>query len=138
MKEFRYLWTAVGARDDVEEQVSEKGEEKDRGTKGEAFFSNSRELMGSYETGKKETGNGPPTHLPWTIRLSSNINTQEQVAFQMFGFICIQRGNYYEENRLGGLKYMRVGKLMNGKALGKDEFTREMVKGGGGLDLEAV
>ena len=32
------------------------------------------------------------------------------------------------------LKEVRVGKLKNGK----DEFTREMIKGGGGLDLETM
>ena len=32
---------------------------------------------------------------------------------------------------------MRVGKLKNGKAAGKDETTGEMI-GGGGLDLEAM
>ena len=32
---------------------------------------------------------------------------------------------------------MRVGKLKNGKATGKDEITGEMTKGGG-LDLETM
>ena len=32
---------------------------------------------------------------------------------------------------------MRVGKLKNGKAAGKDEITGEMIKGGG-MDLETM
>ena len=33
---------------------------------------------------------------------------------------------------------VRVGKLKNGKALGKDEVTREMVKGGSGMVVDWI
>ena len=33
---------------------------------------------------------------------------------------------------------MRVGKLMNGKAEGKDEFTGEMIKGGGDWVVDRI
>ena len=61
-----------------------------------------------------------------------NIDTQEQVAVHMFGFGGIRRGNYFGGKPIGRAEVeMRVGKLKNGKAAGKDDITKEMIKGGG-------
>ena len=50
----------------------------------------------------------------------------------MFGFDGIRRGNYFEVESIGRDDFeVRVGKLKNGKAAGKDEVTRVMIKGGG-------
>ena len=44
----------------------------------------------------------------------------------------IPRGNYFRVESIGRTEVeMRVGKLENGKAAGKDEITGEMIKGGG-------
>ena len=60
-----------------------------------------------------------------------NIDTQEQVAVHMCGFDGIRRSNYFGEEPIGRAEVeMRVGKLKNGKATGKDEITGEMIKGG--------
>ena len=41
-------------------------------------------------------------------------------------------GNYFRGERIRKAEVeVRVGKLKNGKAAGKDEITREMIKGGG-------
>ena len=56
----------------------------------------------------------------------------------MCGFDGIRRGNYFGGESVGRVEIeVRVGKLKNGKATGKDEITGEMVKGGE-LDLEAM
>ena len=61
----------------------------------------------------------------------------------MSGFDGVWRGNYFrgEPIRRTEVK-IRVEKLKNGKAAGKDEVTGEIIKcvgeRGGGLDLEAV
>ena len=61
-----------------------------------------------------------------------NIDTQEEVAAPMCDFDGIQRGNYFGGEPIGRDEVeMRVGKLENGKAAGKDEITGEMIKGGG-------
>ena len=50
----------------------------------------------------------------------------------MCGFGGIWRGNSFEGEPIGRAKVeMRVGKLNNGKATGKDEITGEMIKCGG-------
>ena len=61
-----------------------------------------------------------------------NIDTQEQVAVHMCGFDEIRRGTYFggEPIRRADVE-VKVGKLKNGKAAGKDEITKEMIKGGG-------
>ena len=60
-----------------------------------------------------------------------NIDTREQVAVLMCGFDGIWRGNYFGGEPIGRAEVeVRVGKLMNGKAAGKDEITGEMIKGG--------
>ena len=55
----------------------------------------------------------------------------------MCGFDGIWRGNYFGGELIGRAEVdVRIGKLKNGKATGGDEFTREMIKGGG--NMEAV
>ena len=52
-----------------------------------------------------------------------NIDTQEKVAVHKCGLNGIQRGNYFGEGPIGRAKVeMRVGKLKNGKTVGKDEI----------------
>ena len=61
-----------------------------------------------------------------------NIDTQEQAAVHICGFDGIRRRNYFGEELIGRAEVeMRLGKLKNGKASGKDEITEEMIKGGG-------
>ena len=58
-----------------------------------------------------------------------NIDTQEEVAVHMCGFDGIWRGNYFGREPIGRAEVeVRVGKLKNGKAAGKDEITEEMKK----------
>ena len=45
----------------------------------------------------------------------------------MYGFDGIWKGNYFRRAEVE----VRVGKLKNGKAAGKDDITGEMIKGGG-------
>ena len=53
-----------------------------------------------------------------------NRDTQEQVAVHMYGFDGIHRGNYFGGDPIGRSEVeVRVGKLKNGKAAGKDEIT---------------
>ena len=60
-----------------------------------------------------------------------NMDTQEQVLVHMCGFHGVQRGNYFGGEAIRRTKVeVRVGKLKNGKAAGKDEVTGEMIKGG--------
>ena len=61
-----------------------------------------------------------------------NIVTQEQVKVHMCGFDGVRRGNYFggEPIRRTEVK-VRVGKLKDGKAAGKDEVTGEMIKRAG-------
>ena len=50
----------------------------------------------------------------------------------MCGFDGIRRGNYFGRESIGRAEVeVRVGKLKNGKAAGKDEITGEMINGGG-------
>ena len=69
-----------------------------------------------------------------------NIGTEEQVAVHLCGFDGVRRGNYFggEPTDRRTEVEVRVDKLRNGKAAGKDEVTGKMTKGWGGLDLEAV
>ena len=49
----------------------------------------------------------------------------------MCGFDGIRRGNYFGGEPIGREEVeVRVGKLKNGKAAGKDGITGEMIKGG--------
>ena len=59
------------------------------------------------------------------MKISININTQEQVAAPICGFDGIRKGNY-----IGGKPILRAEKLKHRKATGKDVVTREMIKGG--------
>ena len=48
----------------------------------------------------------------------------------MCGFDGIRRVNYFGGEPIGRAEVeLRVGKLKNGKATGKDEITGEMIKG---------
>ena len=61
-----------------------------------------------------------------------NIDTQEEVAVHMCGFDGIRRGNYFGGKLIERAEVeVRVGKLKNEKAAGKDEITGEMIKGEG-------
>ena len=61
-----------------------------------------------------------------------NTGTQEEVTVHMCGFDGIRRGNYFGGEPIMRTKdEVRVGKLKNGKAGGKDEVTGETIKGGG-------
>ena len=58
-----------------------------------------------------------------------NIYTQEQIIIQMCNFYGVQRGNYFGGEPIKRAEVeLRVGKIKNGKAAGKDEFTGEMIK----------
>ena len=58
-----------------------------------------------------------------------NIDTQEEVAVNMCGFDGIWRGNYFRGEPIGRAEVeVRVGKLKDGMAAGKDEITGEMIK----------
>ena len=55
----------------------------------------------------------------------------------VWGFDGIHRGNYFGGEPIGRAEVeVRVGRLRNGKAVGEDEITGEMIKGRG--DVEAV
>ena len=61
-----------------------------------------------------------------------NIDTQGEVAVHMCGFDGNRRGNYFGGESIGKAEVeVRMGKLKNGKAAGRDEITGEMIKGGG-------
>ena len=61
-----------------------------------------------------------------------NINIQEQVAVHLCGFDGVCRGNYFRGKTIRRTEVeVRVGKLRNGNAAGKDEVTGEMIKSGG-------
>ena len=50
------------------------------------------------------------------------------MAFQMYGFDGIQRGNYFRGKPIGRAEAeVRMGKLKDRKAVGKDEITGEMI-----------
>ena len=52
----------------------------------------------------------------------------------MCGFDGVQRVNYFGGEPIKRTEVeVRVGKLKNGKAAGKDEVTGEMIKSGGAL-----
>ena len=54
----------------------------------------------------------------------------------MCAFNGIQKGNYFGEEPIRRTEVeVRVGKLKDGKAAGKNEVTGEMVKGGSDLYL---
>ena len=55
-----------------------------------------------------------------------NIDTRELDAVHMCGFDGIWRGNYFRGEQIGRTDAeVRVCKLINGKAAGKDEITGE-------------
>ena len=62
----------------------------------------------------------------WKEYLKICIDSQEQVAVHICGYDGIRRGNYFggEPIRIAEFQ-MRVGKLKNRKAAGKDEITQE-------------
>ena len=61
-------------------------------------------------------------------------DTQEQVAFYMYSVEGIQKVNQFKENPIRKTEVeVRVGKLKNGKAEGKDEVTEEMIMSGGNI-----
>ena len=65
------------------------------------------------------------------------MNTQVQAAVHMCGFNSIQRGEPIRRTEV----QVRVERLKNGKAAGKNKITGEIIKGGGGdngggLDLQ--
>ena len=63
----------------------------------------------------------------------------EEVVVHMCGFDGVWRGNYFGREPIRKTEVEeRVTKLKNGRAASKDEVAGEMVKSGGGLDLEAV
>ena len=50
----------------------------------------------------------------------------------MCSFHGVRRSNYFKGEPIGRAEVeVRMGKLKNGKAAGKDEITGEMIKGGG-------
>ena len=58
----------------------------------------------------------------------NNVDTQEKIAVHMYGFDGIWRGNYLGGEPIGRAEIeVRVDKLKNGKATGKDEITGEMI-----------
>ena len=60
-----------------------------------------------------------------------NKDTQEQVAVHMCDFDRIRTGNYFGGGPTGTAEVeVRVRKLKNGKAGGKDEIIGEIIKGG--------
>ena len=75
----------------------------------------------------------------WKGYFEAHIGTQEQVAVHMYGFDGVQRGNYYREEPIRRTEVeARVGKIKNGKAAGKDEVTKEMIKGGGDMVVDWI
>ena len=61
-----------------------------------------------------------------------NIDTRQKIAVHMCGFAGIRRGIYFGRESIGRAEVEeRVVILKNGKAAGKDEIRREMIKGRG-------
>ena len=59
----------------------------------------------------------------------NNVDTQEQVVVHMCSFGGIRRGKYFGGEPIGRVEVeVRVAKLKNGKAAGKDEITGEMIE----------
>ena len=57
----------------------------------------------------------------------------------MRGFDGIRTGNYFRGEPIGRAEVdVKVGKLQNGKAAGKDEVTGELIKGGGHRVLDWI
>ena len=57
----------------------------------------------------------------------------------MWGFDGVHRGNYFGGELIKTTEVeVRVGMLQNRKALGKDEVTGDMVKGGGDMVVEWI
>ena len=81
--------------------------------------------MGGWHRGEEEA------RKIWKVYLEDlyNIDTQEDVAANLCGFDGIRSGNYFGGEPIGSAEVeVRVGKLKNGKATGKDEITGEMIK----------
>ena len=67
------------------------------------------------------------------------IDTQEQVTIHIGGFDGIRRGNYFGGEPVGRAEVeVRLVKLKNGKAAGKDEITGEMIKGRGDRVVDLI
>ena len=59
-----------------------------------------------------------------------DIEPQKQVAVNMYGFDGIRRGNYVGEEPIRRIEVkVRVKKLKNRKAAGKDDITGEVING---------
>ena len=57
----------------------------------------------------------------------------------MYGFGGIWRGNYFRGEPIGRAEVeVRVAKLKNRKAAGKDEIIGEMIRGGGDMITDWV
>ena len=68
-----------------------------------------------------------------------NIDTQVQVEVHICCFGGVRRGSYFGGKPIRRTEVeLRVGKLKNEKAPGKDEGTRELIKGGGDKVLEWI
>ena len=68
-----------------------------------------------------------------------NIDTQKQVAVRMCDSNGIQRDKYFGGQPTGRVEVeVRVGKLKNRRAAGKDEITGEMIKGAGDKGVDWI
>ena len=68
-----------------------------------------------------------------------NIDNQEEVGFRMYSFYGVQRSNYIGGEPIKRIEVeVRMKKLKNGKASGKDEVTGETVKGGGDMVVDWI
>ena len=57
----------------------------------------------------------------------------------MYGFDGILRGNYFGGEPIGTDEIeVRMGKLKNGKATGKNVITGEIIKGGGDQEVDWI
>ena len=63
--------------------------------------------------------------------MAANDEEIKEVAIHICDFDGIQRGNYFGGEPIGRAEVeVRMGKLKNEKAIGKDEITGEIIKGG--------
>ena len=73
---------------------------------------------------KREVGTGRGRSVKEYFQDLHKIDTQEQNAVHMCAFDGIRRGNYFGGEIIGRATVeVRVGKLKNGKAAGKDKIT---------------
>ena len=65
--------------------------------------------------------------------------TQQQFTLHMCNFDGVQKSNYFGEELIRRTEAeARIRKLKKGKATGKDEVTREMIKGGGDIVVDWI